>query len=497
MKKFGIVLLAICICFAATVSYVKVTERYYELKGHGEVRAENQTFTESAQILRNPARGFYHMYGFRILDEETDFRESVAKRFCYDTNTKLAMIEINLEGYRDRPISEQGLENLEALFTTLEKLDKQLIIRFLYDWDGKNEELEPESLDIILGHIGQVEPMLRKHSAQIFTLQGLFIGNWGEMNGTKYLEDSDFQALADKLASVTEKSTFLAVRMPAQWRRTTGIGEPEKVIRGDGSLPARLGLFNDGMLGSWSDYGTYGDKTKEKHGYFTFWNREEELAFQDVLCSKVPIGGEVIVDNSYNDFDNAVKDLSAMHVTYIGRDYDTKVLDKWAAATVEEAGCFDGMDGLSYIERHLGYRLVFDESFFAYDEKADSITAGVTVRNVGFAPVYRETRAHMILVDDETEVCTAYAVEQDIRELSGGKQSGKTLNLKTKIHLFGQKPGTYSVYFVVKDKLTGEKILFANEEEPGEYGYYLGKIVLDEAVMPWEKYLEGDYHVSD
>lgn len=487
MKKFGIVLWVIGTCFFIMFTYVKITQAYYELKGHGEVYTENHVFEESCCSLMNPARGFYHMHAFRISDEDIDFRENIAKRFCRDNSTTLAMIEINLEAYRDGAISEQGLANLEKLFAALETVDKQLIIRFLYDWDGKNMEHEPENLDIILKHMEQVEHVLRRHSSQIFTLQGLFIGNWGEMNGTKYLETSDFQALADKLASVTEESTFLSVRMPAQWRRTTGIGEPEDVLRGDGSLASRLGLYNDGMLGSWSDYGTYGDKTKEKHGYFTFWNREEELAFQDVLCSKVPIGGEVIADNPYNDFENAVKDLATMHVTYIGKDYDTKVLDKWAAVKVEEEGCFAGMDGLSYMERHLGYRLVLNESFFRYDTKKDSIIAGVSLQNVGFAPLYREAQTCIIMVEEETGTYTSYVVDQDIRELSGGNQSDETMDLQVNIPLFGKKAGEYHIYFEVKDKLTGESILFANEEEMGEHGYYLGKIMLAPAKMPWDK----------
>ncbi len=75
--------------------------------------------------------------------------------------------------------------------------------------------------------------------------------------------------------------------------------------------------FNDGMLGSVSDYGTYSDNTRQDAGDFSAWTREEELAFQDVLCSSVPSGGEVIVDNPYNDLENAIADLKTMHVSYL------------------------------------------------------------------------------------------------------------------------------------------------------------------------------------
>ena len=64
-------------------------------------------------------------------------------------------------------------------------------------------------------------------------------------------------------------------------------------------------------------------------------------------------GGEVIVDNPYNDWETAMHDLAIMHISYLNEDYDRGVLEKWAAATVEEEGCYQGMDGLSYAERHL------------------------------------------------------------------------------------------------------------------------------------------------
>lgn len=33
-------------------------------------------------------------------------------------------------------------------------------------------------------------------------------------------------------------------------------------------------------------------------------------------------------------------------------------MDKQAKTVITEEGCFKGMDGLTYMERHLGYRLV-------------------------------------------------------------------------------------------------------------------------------------------
>ncbi len=464
----------------------KAHNRLLIIRGHGNVYMESYAFTESDRKLYNPNRGFYYMHGFHINDDEADFRQNIADRFCRDEDTKLTMIEFNLQYFRDRPISEQGLKNLEALFQALEQVDKQLIVRFLYDWDGENEKYEPENIDVILEHIRQVGPTLCKYKNRIFVMQGLFIGNWGEMNGTKYSNQQDMQVLARQLAEVTDKSTFLSVRMPMQWRMVTEIEEASEVVRGDGTLASRLGLFNDGMLGSWSDYGTYGEHTKEEHGYFTYWNREQELEFQEVLCKSVPIGGEVIIDNPYNDFENALQDMKRMHVTYLNKDYDRNVLDKWAGIMVSEEGCFQGMDGLSYIERHLGYRLLISSTALDYQFIEDRLAVDVVLRNVGFAPIYHEADVWIILKDKESGSVHYYEADSDLRELTGGNDSDLLSTVHMELPLAGKPAGEYEIYFDIKDIASKERILLANEQNPEEHGYQVGTVKLEPTETFWE-----------
>ena len=89
------------------------------------------------------------------------------------------------------------------------------------------DRYEPENLDIILQHMEQVGDVIREYHSCIYTLQGLFIGNWGEMNGTKYTDPDSMRELAARLADVSDASTFLSVRTPAQWRKITGEAAPD------------------------------------------------------------------------------------------------------------------------------------------------------------------------------------------------------------------------------------------------------------------------------
>lgn len=440
------------------------------------VEIETYALAESAKALDNPNRGFYHIHRCQITDQREDYQKKIADAFSQDEGTNLSLIEINLQSYRDGAITEAGLANIESLLDALETTDKQLILRFLYDWDGNNAETEPENLEIILTHMEQLEPILRKHHKQFFTMQGLFIGNWGEMNGTKFMAVADLYRLASKLADVTDASTYLSVRMPAQWRQITKNDFHSEDQKTAEDLEMRLGLFNDGMLGNESDYGTYGTESAETAGWHSSWARKDELAFQNELCGHVPNGGEVIHENIFNDFDRAVDDLSAMHVTYLNEDYDREVFAKWADVRVTEKGCFSGMDGFAYIERHLGYRLLITDVNLEHQRGEGLLEMAVTFQNVGFAPLYRDVSVAVNLYSEEKDELLTYEVPQDLRKLIGGDQADAVLTLHRDIPLEDLSATRYKLYVSVTDCQTGQNIFLANEQEWEQYGYCIGEV---------------------
>ena len=216
----------------------------------------------------------------------------------------------------------------DALFTGFDSIlgawagsNKQLILRFLYDWDGNASATEPSDIKIILKHMEQTASVYNKYADSIYILQGLYIGSYGEMHGSAHQDKNNIIRLARKLYNVSAPSIFLAVRTPAQLRAITE--------GTDGLVTERLGLFNDGILSSTSDCGTYAEG-----------KREQELEFQDNLCLSVPNGGEAIIENPLNNINNAVKDLRKMHVSYLNSMYDASVLDKWKASEYNGDGIF-------------------------------------------------------------------------------------------------------------------------------------------------------------
>lgn len=485
------ILLAVCFTLTAGIILcIDYMRRYIQADLNKKSRyltvsVSTDSFSESAAELSNPDRGTYLIYGFAITDQNINYSTLVADRLKNDRSNTLAMIQINLRHYNTGNISERGLEHIAELFDALRSItDKRFLVRFLYDWDGKNLTTEPNNLDIILNHIRQLEPILRDNSDQIFVIQGLFLGNWGEMNGSKYLNYDCYRQLAATLASVTDDSTFLAVRMPAQWRGTMEIADISADSLARHPYAWRFCLYNDAIMGNEGDFGTYGTSSRSQAGDLSLWNRSEELVFQNQLCQYVPNGGEVIIDNALNDFDNALPTLRQMRITYINEDYDKNVLDKWAQTVISDGSVYDGMDGYTYIKRHLGYRLLLDSTDMAYHARRESLSVRIDMRNIGFAPLYGSKEGRLILHHIENNTYYIYPFEEDITALSQTGSEDDIFTLQQQIQMSNLPAGAYTASFQLWDNDTDSQLQLAVETPQTAVGYRLGSFTLEEHEEP-------------
>lgn len=469
MKNKKRVVIRIFICLVVVISLLFFQQFHYNLS------AQTVTFTESSRILKNPNRGFYHIWGFYITDESMDW-ENVILSKGVDDGFSLELVEINLQEYRDGLISDKGIRNLKELFEGLAKQDKHYVARFLYDWDGRNMEVEPSNIDIIVGHIKQLKPILQKHADSIFVLQSLLVGDCGEIHDTKFADTKSLRILASELAAVSTSDTYLAVRTPVQWRKITQT-YGNKELKENSPYKNRLGLYNDGMLGNVYDCGTYGDQKRKQAGKYKAWTREEEIDFQDNLCRAVPNGGEVVLVNEYNDIDRAICDMEKMHITYINQDHDLQVMEKWRNSTVDTDDIFDGMDGISYMQARLGYRLVLRKCQMQQAFWKDKLYIRLDISNSGFAPIYKACDASLIFVP-KTEDGNRYSIQvsHHLQELAGGSETDQISTIRASVPLSKLSRADYDVYFKLVDRASGEMIYFANEQDAEADGYKIGEI---------------------
>lgn len=426
-------------------------------------------YPESTAYLDNPHIGYYHLYGY-ILKDETAYASpadvpNVPKPEEGGNGERLVLVQINLCRFKDRELTETALSQLHTILSAWCGADYSLLLRFIYDWDGAALSAEPQDISLILRHMEQTASVYNQYADHILTLQGLFTGNYGEMNHTNYGSPADMQLLAAKLAETAAPSIYLAVRTPDQWRSITGAEDHSDLAAlPDSPYLNRLGLYNDGMLGSETDTGTYAGRS-----------RSEELSFQDILCRTVPNGGEVIIDNPYNDLDNAVADLRQMHVSYLNSTYDSSVLDKWKQTVYSGDDIFNGVSGYEYIRDHLGYRFVLRSTEIMYDYIKGQVSLRIGIENTGFSGSYRGYSLRLTLLDLSTGGTIPVSAEEDSSCLASGEITCLDLTLAA-----GDYPeGSYELYWQTTDESSGEAILYGNDLTLTEHGYLLGTLLIE------------------
>lgn len=445
----------ICICFLLISNYflpLSYTPVSYE---------------ESTEILTNPYCGFYTIYGYTLSDNSSNHIDLSYVPTDTGNSRRLVMIQINLKNFRNSSLSATALSQLNDILSAWTQTDKHLILRFLYDWDGNAQATEPEDIEIIFKHMEQTASIYNQYSSRIYMIHGLYTGNYGEMHHSYHQSADEIRQLAYRLSDLADPSIYLAVRTPTHWRTITGYTEPTDVIKSTGqkSLPERLSLFNDGMLASASDAGTYGDG-----------ERESELLFQNRLCQNVPNGGEVIIDNAYNDLSSAIKDLRTMHVSYLNRDYDPKVLNKWKNSTYDGQDIFRGCSGYDYIAAHLGYRYVLRSSEISFSPLRDkNAKLSLSIENTGFSNSYYPFSLTVKLIHRETKKTITLTTSKTSSYLRCGTTNTLTYSLNVRDY----EPGDYDVYFLTADPASGEAIRYANDNMAlTENGYLIGGLSL-------------------
>ena len=437
--------------------------------------AANQS--ESADAVSNPYCGFYHLYGYQLSEEGAKPAKKWASSVLANDDNRIVLLQINLIHYKDKAISDSALTQLDSIISSFAAANKQIILRFLYDWDGNALQSEPSSIEQISSHMDDVSPVVNAHKDAVFLLQGIFTGNCGEMNQTHYGSNDDIRSLMKDLASVISPEIYLSVRTPAQLRTILETSSPfADASPYDGSLCARLGLFNDGMFGNEFDCGTYDDTPLTGSSDFTQkGTRKEEIAFQSNLCPYVPNGGEAVLANPYNDLTNAIPDLYDMRVSYLSCDHEASVLNKWKnTAYPGEDTLFSGRSGYDYIRAHLGYRYVITGSQVSFSGLFSShIQVEMTVENRGFSPCYRPFDICLSLQDENGKIFQ-YPVSFDTRTID--RRQAKTVS--TAIKRSELSKGTYSLSLSMSDIATKNKISFANASVNEDGSVPLGTLII-------------------
>ena len=345
-----------------------------------DVKFTPADYSEKKESFRNSSKGWYRIFYFDIC-EKPDYAE-IEKETV--PSHSLAMIFVDISSLKTDEISEEVRENLNGILNFFSERNYDIILRFAYDRVGKAMETEPSRFDRILMHANQLTDTVNENHKGVFILQGLMLGNWGEMHTSRYISDERF-AQVYEIYNKVDESIFLAVRKPLQWRILNREYAKTNSLEG-----IRSGIFDDGMFGSDTDLGTFGTRSKADVGYRSEWIPSEEYEFLNILSKKCPVGGECVLDKekTYSEFSAMIAKLEKSGVTYLNEEHDKALIDLWKSTKYQGSGIWKDETVFDYINAHLGYRFVINDVKFKKD-KNGFLNVSVTVRNTGFAPMYQ------------------------------------------------------------------------------------------------------------
>ena len=408
------------------------------------LRFECAALVERNDELGGPARGWYQIYTFPVA-QEPDLEEL---KWCLREAEHCALVLLDIGSYRDAALDEAALANIDRILGFFRQQKKDIILRVAYDTQGSCLEQEPTLFSRVIGHIRQLGPVIGAYNKSILLFEGMLVGNWGEMHGSRFLTKKYMEqlnaALAQSLPGVPR-----AVRRPVQWRML----HPAQPEQGTG-----IGLFNDGIFGSETDLGTFAEAGCQSTTWEEAWPPERELAFEQRISALVPQCGEAVLGDTYGTYTlrSTVERLRKMGLTCLNGVYDDRILDLWRSWSWEGSDLWHGMSGYDYIGRHLGYRFCVKSA--AARQERDAFRLTLTVENSGFSGFYQEAEVWLVLREEagqERRILTGW----DIREW----KSGQAVSLHSPV------PGEAgTLWLCARRKWDGAPIPFANaSNEPG------------------------------
>lgn len=413
---------------------------------------EDGDFTENTLTLENPARGWYHIYTFTV-ENEPDLE---TLKYCLKEEETLALVLLHIGAFRNQELSEESLLHIRKILGTFREHQKDIILRVTYDNEGKALEREPSLFSMVKCHLMQLSAVIQEFGSSIFVFQGMLIGSWGEMHSSRYLKVEQLKQLTEILKKCKSSQTYLAVRRPMYWRMLHQPGGDTDIVSSEG-----MGLYDDGMFGSESDLGTFGVESRENVSWDKPWNRVEELAFEEKLCEEVPNGGEAVYQEDYImklSQTDILNDLKQMHVTYLNKAHDVRLLRHWKDWTYKGADVWNGKSVYAYIGSHMGYRFLIKGAMIeSVKTEADKeiCKLEIEIENVGFANLYHEAELYIEWIDKNGQQ-QQKLLYTDMRKW----KSGEVQRIAYRMEACESR-----VYLWAKRKLDGRQIYFANDAD--------------------------------
>ncbi len=547
--KKGILIFAMCLVCLNSLPTVAFAE------DDNSVSQETQTddtlkdsgidYTESTQTINNPAMGYTQTIWYTCKPNDTPVQNPTGNLVLMFVNIGAFSSGVNgstdddgnyTEG-TDYDLDESFFEGLRGTFENARKNGCTIALRFRYDANGKSNP-EPSSFEQVLKHIQQIKDsnILEDYKDILMFVESGFVGEWGEQWGGKYVS-LDYKAqLLDAMLDCVPDDIPVTVRTPNTFAKWAGIEMSELADYQAEGDARRVGLYNDGYMGSDTDLGT-----------FTY-NRELETTWLGNQTTSTYYGGEFSGNlewtKKYDTYlpENAIPEMYKTHLTYINSNIyslykDYTFSSEYDVPNVDNSAYY-GETVYKFIRDHLGYRFVLRDSELSTQvSQGETLNLSFDVENTGFANPIKSQKAEVILEKDgkyiTTEVdidstkwysCTSNSIDLSLKipnlevgewnvylRLSVGNNSISESNLRTvkfanndiwNTSLGANYLGSFDVTSSVSDKeLVDNTFYQTNAENPsvsnGDILTYDGLVILDGQPSSDNEWTESSKLVED
>lgn len=395
----------------------------------------------AGEALNNPDRGWYRTQGLR-LKESGNAAASITQPLTHLRVDISAFSEKGVQSIdssvtpRDTtfgksiPLTDDALAALSATFENARQSGNHVVVRTSYDVDGRGKQDPPQ--EIILQHVKQLADIYGKNADVITYVELGMYGSWGEQHTSNNGSNAQIAEALQTMVANTPATIKVGVRRPdivAYWLgvqsetkdgsgTVTNVGyenfdvnssvfKAAAVAKGDTIY--RVGMYNDGYLGSSSDLGTVGMGNPAL-------TRDMMVRWLERYSMNTPYGGEMVAN--YNG-DNPMN--TARYLSYEGFRTHTSYLNwEWHYETIQdmkdsilgpEFGTgfrapdseYVGKTAYEYVEDHLGYRFVLHDANLPDTLYVnDPLKCRLKIQNLGFGNLTRTHDAKLIFTKQDT-----------------------------------------------------------------------------------------------
>lgn len=390
------------------------------------------TYEGTNASFPNPERGFF-VQPLSSSRAPSPLRLAELRALRDDDITLLRRL-YSMPTFRDGPISTSFLEHIEGDFDTARQAGVKLIVRFAYNFNEPDGSTQDAPKEVVLSHIGQLEPVLRANADVIAHVDAGFIGRWGEWhtstNGLANIPDK--RDVLSRLLGSLPKSRMVAVRVPQEKRDVYKTARPLGPADAfSGTNRARTGHHNDCFVAARDDWGTYWPLDPASlEAQKDYLNQDNRYVVQSgETCNYNP---------PRSNCRAALRDLERMRWSSLNSEYHPRVLRRW-----ENQGC------MAEIERRLGYRFKLVSSTIPRDAAAGGVfRMSLRIENTGFASPYNPRKLEIVLRNRRTGEETRLRTDRDPRSWLPGPE--RTVELQERLPA-DLPAGTYGLFLNLPD----------------------------------------------